>query len=92
MVKAQQLVRRLQVLWSRPDFRRNPLKAIAKRCIWHARWWLRADPWELRMPGGLRIVLPRSGACAVEMLNLDWSTIMPRTAKCIPINCVAIGG
>lgn len=77
-MKAQQVVRRLRVLWSRPDFRRNPLKAIAKRCIWRARWRLRGDPWELRMPGGLRIVVPRSGAGALIFYQ---GLSEPRTAE-----------
>jgi hypothetical protein len=54
-VTAQQVEHRLRVLWSRPDCRRNPLKAIAKRCIWRARWRLRADPRALRMSGELSI-------------------------------------
>jgi hypothetical protein len=54
-VTAQQVEHRLRVLWSRPDCRRNALKAIAKRCIWRARWRLRADPRALRMSGELSI-------------------------------------
>lgn len=77
---AQQVVHRFRVLWSRPDFRRNPLKAIAKRCIWRARWRLRADPWELRMPGGLRILVPRGGAGALIFYQ---GLSEPRTAKLI---------
>ena len=64
IAKAGQVVDRLRALQSRPDFRRSPWKAAAKRIIWRARRLLWTDPWELRMRGGLRIMVPRSGASA----------------------------
>lgn len=77
---ARRLIHRLWVLWERPDFRQNPLKAIAKRVVWRARWRLRAAPWELRMGGGFRILVPHSGAGALIFYQ---GLSEPRTAELI---------
>jgi FkbM family methyltransferase len=55
----------LQRLIGRPDFRRNPLTAIGKRLLWHARWSVRGDDWSLRLDDGSRILAHHGGAGAL---------------------------
>jgi FkbM family methyltransferase len=52
-------------LAERPDFRKNPGQAIAKRLLWRLRWALRRDAWNLRLDDGSRILAQRGGAGAL---------------------------
>jgi len=52
-------------LSSRPDFRRNPVRAVLKRVWWRLRWRLRTDPWLLKLPAGPGIYVARTGAGAL---------------------------
>lgn len=52
-------------LYERPDFRKNPGPAIAKRLMWRLRWAIRRDPWNLRLDDGSRILAQRGGAGAL---------------------------
>jgi len=48
-------------LWSRPDFRSNPARAVWRRASWRVRWQLTDSLWQQRFGPGLRIALPRRG-------------------------------
>lgn len=63
--KGSNLLRRFQRFFSRPDFKRNPCLATWKRLWWRIRWRLTNDDWILRLPNGLRISVPKSGAGAL---------------------------
>lgn len=55
----------LRRLCAQPDFRREPLRAIARRAIWHLRWLLRSSPWCLRTCESIQILVPHGGAGAL---------------------------
>jgi FkbM family methyltransferase len=57
--------KRLGVLLSRDDFRRNPLRACYRRVTWRLRWALTESPWPLSLHDGRLIVTPRCGAGAL---------------------------
>jgi FkbM family methyltransferase len=52
-------------LAGRPDFRNNPVKAIAKRLAWRLRWLATSRPIELEMSGGFRICAPKGAVGAL---------------------------
>jgi FkbM family methyltransferase len=52
-------------LVKRSDFRRNPVKAMAKRVAWRLRWLGSSAPMELRMNGGFSIAAPHGAAGAL---------------------------
>ena len=52
-------------LAGRPDFRQNPVKALAKRVAWRLRWLCTSDPVELSMNGGFSIAAPKGAAGAL---------------------------
>jgi FkbM family methyltransferase len=58
MFKASSLMFRFRLLASRRDFRRNPVKAVAKRIAWRLRWLRTSEPIELRMNGGFLVAAP----------------------------------
>jgi FkbM family methyltransferase len=57
--------RKLLVLWNRPDFRSNPLRAVARRVWWRSRWWCTDRPWELKLSNDLALLAPRTGSAAL---------------------------
>jgi FkbM family methyltransferase len=58
-------MKRLRVLYNRPDFRRNPLKALTLRLLWRLRWKFYSDPWVLSFQQELKIAVPKAGAGAL---------------------------
>jgi FkbM family methyltransferase len=57
---------RISLLVSRPDFRRNPLRAIWRRLLWRLRWKVAPHrPWVLALNGRDHIITPKSGAGAL---------------------------
>jgi hypothetical protein len=65
MQRVRNLLWRLISFTQRPDFRRNPVHAIYKRLCWRVRWRLCSEPWLLRLPNGMHIVIPQSGSGAL---------------------------
>ena len=59
------LYQKIERLFNRPDFKRNPVKAITRRVWWRLRWWFNKEPWLLEMPHGLSVLSPRSGTGAL---------------------------
>ena len=49
----------------RPDFRQNPIRAVAKRIWWKLRWLISNRPWLVTLDNGLRIATPKSGTGAL---------------------------
>lgn len=72
MQHARNLLRRLISFTQRPDFRRNPVRAVYKRLCWRVRWKLSDEPWLLRLPNGMCIIVPQSGSGALIYYQ-DWS-------------------
>ncbi len=68
----------LRRLAGRPDFRRNPAKALAKRLAWHVRWLATSRPATLRMKDGLSIAAPKG---AVGALIYYLGNSEPETAR-----------
>ncbi len=56
-------------LFRRPDFRRNPVKALAKRFWWRARWNLRQDLWQVQLADGSPVFLNHGGPAALIYLQ-----------------------
>jgi len=56
---------RLDVLFQRPDFRRNPATAIWRRLVWKTRWLTTLQPWTVTLVNGIRMALPKGGAGAL---------------------------
>lgn len=52
-------------LWYRPDFRRNPIRAIWRRLYWRWRWLCTSEPWPLRLTENLVVLAPRTGSGAL---------------------------
>jgi len=48
-------------LWTRPDFRRNPARAVWRRASWRVRWQVNNTLWVQAFGPGLKIALPRRG-------------------------------
>jgi FkbM family methyltransferase len=59
------LTESLRRLAARPDFRRNPIKAVAKRAAWRLRWLATSQPAALRLHGGFSIVAPKGAVGAL---------------------------
>ena len=59
------LTESLRRLAARPDFRRNPVKAVAKRAAWRLRWLATSQPVSLRLDGGFSIVAPKGAVGAL---------------------------
>lgn len=55
----------LRRLAARPDFRRNPVKAVAKRVAWRLRWLATTRPVSLRLNGGFSIAAPKGAVGAL---------------------------
>ena len=53
-------------LLARPDFRRNPLRAVARRVHWRVRWQFNKQPWQLDLGENLKILAPKGGAGALN--------------------------
>lgn len=67
-------------LAGRPDFQRNPVKALAKRVAWRVCWLARSEPVHLRMNGGFSIAAS-NGAVGALIYYLGNSE--PETARFI---------
>ena len=65
-------------LWDRPDFQHNPVQALGRRVFWRARWACSNEPWQLSVPDGGQILVPKSGAGAL-IYYLGYSE--PETAR-----------
>ena len=61
----QMIKKRLGALKNRQDFKKNPLMALWKRLVWHARWKCLSHPWTLTHKDGSKISAPRGGAGAL---------------------------
>lgn len=59
------ILRRISTLLSRPDFRRNPLRAIYRRLFWRLRWKYTQSPWVLHLHRSDYLITPKSGAGAL---------------------------
>jgi len=58
-------IQRINRLLLREDFRRWPIRALARRLIWRLRWLSAGDRWQLRLANGMDISAPRCGAGAL---------------------------
>jgi hypothetical protein len=74
------LTEALRRLAARPDFRRNPVKAVAKRAAWRLRWLATSQPVSLRLDGGFSIVAPKG---AVRALVYYLGSSEPESARFI---------
>ena len=59
------MIRRLQKLLQRSDFRRNPVRGLLKRLWWRIRWCLKDEPWLLTHSSRIKILVPKSGSGAL---------------------------
>lgn len=59
------LLKRLSTLRNRPDFRRNPCRALWRRIVWHTRWKCVSQPWVITLRNEIQISVPRGGAGAL---------------------------
>jgi FkbM family methyltransferase len=59
------LVKKLDRLYRRPDFREHPIRAIQRRLHWRWRWWRTDEVWRLRVSGGFELAVPRTGSAAL---------------------------
>lgn len=55
----------LDQLARRPDFQRNPMKALWRRICWRVRWQFNKSLWAFPLVNGLKIRAPRCGAGAL---------------------------
>jgi FkbM family methyltransferase len=55
----------LGLLFRRPDFQRNPFRAVFRRLWWRLRWMLNSKPWDLPLGTDVKIRVPRCGAGAL---------------------------
>lgn len=60
-LKARRLLQLIRSVQTRPDFRRNPLKALGRRLVWRIRWKVSRKPWVLSHRGGVRIAVGKDG-------------------------------
>lgn len=70
----------LSRLYHRVDFRRNPLRAVVRRLMWHIRWAFISSLWKLKLPNGSRILVPKGGSGALIYYQ---GTSEPETIKLI---------
>src|SRR5215470_17031971 len=56
---------RLNLLFHRPDFRRNPAAALWRRFVWKARWLTTTKPCRVTLVSGIQMALPKGGAGAL---------------------------
>jgi FkbM family methyltransferase len=59
------LANKIARLRGRPDFQRNPARAVMRRLQWRLRWIFVASPWRLKLADDLEILAPRGGAGAL---------------------------
>ncbi|TXH00523.1 MAG: FkbM family methyltransferase [Candidatus Moraniibacteriota bacterium] len=59
------LIQKLTTLKQRPDFQRNPCKAVWRRILWHTRWKCISHPWAITLRNEIKISVPRSGTGAL---------------------------
>jgi FkbM family methyltransferase len=55
-------IRRLR---ERPDFRKSPVRALARRLFWRLRWMASERPWRLKLGPDLHLLTPKCGAGAL---------------------------
>ncbi len=55
----------IERLRGRPDFRRNPVRALGRRFLWRARWAYRIEPWCIPAARGGMLLVPKSGPGAL---------------------------
>src|SRR5580704_4473606 len=68
-------IRRLR---ERPDFRKSPVRALARRLFWRLRWMSSDRPWRLKLGPDLHLLTPKCGAGAL-IYYLGYSE--PETAR-----------
>jgi len=56
---------RLNLLFHRPDFRRNPAAALWRRFVWKARWLTTTQPCRVTLGSGIKMALLKGGAGAL---------------------------
>jgi FkbM family methyltransferase len=71
---------KIRTLRDRPDFRKNPARAVVRRLLWRLRWIFSQRPWSLELGQGLQILAPKGGAGAL-IYYLGYSE--PETANFI---------
>lgn len=59
------ILKRLHTLKQRPDFQRNPCKAVWKRIIWHTRWKCISRPWVITLRDEIKISVLHGGVGAL---------------------------
>lgn len=59
------MLEHLRVLLNRPDFHRNPFKALWRRAFWRIRWCFSSRPWLLPLPNDIKIAVPHCGTGAL---------------------------
>lgn len=74
------LTTRIQTLLHRPDFKKRPVRALARRLWWRVRWSCTDHPWQLKLDNGHEFLAPRTGAAA---LLYYLGTSEPATAQVV---------